>query len=149
MITKPCPVCSAPYGFHDDAPHEEAVRRIPAHLLLPTHAVEKAARAEVREQARQEWMRRQGRTQMPLQAILARWQVGSGEWTWDQEFDDLWQRDGAALDLLAASVQEAGFREPILLGNDGRIWDGHHRLAVAQRLGIEHVPVEFAQQVTA
>lgn len=46
------------------------------------------------------------------------------------------------LDELATSIQAEGIREPVLLGNDGRVWDGHHRIVVAMRLGIESVPVE-------
>lgn len=43
-MTAPCPVCGAPYGFHDDRPHAAAVQRIPAHLMLPTSSAIKAAR---------------------------------------------------------------------------------------------------------
>jgi hypothetical protein len=40
------------------------------------------------------------------------------------------------------SVVADGFRDPILVGDDSRLRDGHHRLAVAPALGIS-VPVEF------
>ena len=86
---------------------------------------------------------------LPLSVVLSQWRVGSHEWTWDEEFADLWTRDEAALDLLATSVQETGMREPVQLGGDGRVWDGHHRLAVAVVLGLEHVPVEFAHVPSA
>lgn len=35
-----------------------------------------------------------------------------------------------------------GITMPVLIGNDGRLWDGHHRLRIAVRLGIPFVPVE-------
>lgn len=35
---------------------------------------------------------------------------------------------------------------PILLGTDGRVWDGHHRLCVADMLGLDAVPCEFADR---
>ncbi|MER7971040.1 hypothetical protein ABTX35_18935 [Streptomyces sp. NPDC096080] len=37
----------------------------------------------------------------------------------------------------------------MLIGSDGRLWDGHHRLRIAVRLGIDHVPVELTAHVCA
>lgn len=45
---------------------------------------------------------------------------------------------------LIEAIRAEGIREPILLGNDGRVWDGHHRITVARHLGIRDVPVEFS-----
>lgn len=45
------------------------------------------------------------------------------------------------------SIQEVGMRMPILLGSDGRVWDGHHRFAAAEHLGIPVVPVIFEAEV--
>lgn len=42
---------------------------------------------------------------------------------------------------IAASIAEFGFTNPILAGSDGVIVAGHGRLAAAQRLGLEVVPV--------
>lgn len=42
---------------------------------------------------------------------------------------------------IAASIEEFGFCNPILLGGDGVIVAGHGRLAAAQQLGLEVVPV--------
>src|SRR5690606_24415273 len=47
---------------------------------------------------------------------------------------------------LLTRIREEGIREPILLGTDGRVWDGHHRITVAMHLGLESVPVEFASE---
>lgn len=33
MAPAPCPVCGAPDGFHDEAPHDAAAARIPARLM--------------------------------------------------------------------------------------------------------------------
>lgn len=60
---------------------------------------------------------------------------------WQEEFDWLRQEHGERLDALAASVRKVGILEPILLGTDGRVWDGHHRLCVAYDLGLTSVPV--------
>ncbi|PUE42436.1 site-specific DNA-methyltransferase [Limnohabitans sp. Bal53] len=42
---------------------------------------------------------------------------------------------------IAASIVEFGFTNPILAGSDGVIVAGHGRLAAAQKLGLETVPV--------
>lgn len=42
---------------------------------------------------------------------------------------------------IAASIEEFGFCNPILIGGDGIIVAGHGRLAAAQQLGLETVPV--------
>lgn len=66
------------------------------------------------------------------------------ERTWSDEFAWLWDNHQERMDMLTTSIQENGIQEPILLGSDGRIWDGHHRLAAAMRLGIDKVPVVFS-----
>src|ERR1700683_4071445 len=42
---------------------------------------------------------------------------------------------------IAASIQEFGWTNPILVGADGDVIAGHGRLLAAQRLGITEVPV--------
>jgi hypothetical protein len=63
---------------------------------------------------------------------------------WDAEMDYLRAEHAVELYALVPSIQRKGVLEPILLGNDGRVWDGHHRLCVALDLGITHVPVIHA-----
>jgi hypothetical protein len=83
---------------------------------------------------------------MPLHALLRDYRDGDGR-GWQTEFDWLESHHGDRLDKLTTSVQESGIREPILLGDDGRVWDGRHRLAVAQRLGLDYVPVRRADSL--
>ncbi|MDQ1321550.1 MAG: hypothetical protein QG655_2795 [Actinomycetota bacterium] len=49
---------------------------------------------------------------------------------------------------IAASIAEFGFTNPILAGSDGVIVAGHGRLAAAQKLGIEMVPVVVLDHLT-
>ena len=49
---------------------------------------------------------------------------------------------------IAASIVEFGFTNPILAGSDGIIVAGHGRLAAAQRLGLEQVPVVVLDHLT-
>lgn len=52
------------------------------------------------------------------------------------------QEERAYLDKLKADVAANGVRNPLVL-EDGRLMDGSHRLAVADELGLEDLPVEL------
>lgn len=80
---------------------------------------------------------------MPLADLLRDYQDGD-ERGWPMEFYLLRGTHWAALRHLVESIKAEGIRTPILLGNDGRVWDGHHRLCVADMLGLDEVPVKFA-----
>ena len=53
-----------------------------------------------------------------------------------------------AVDAVAASLKEFGFRQPIVVDVDGVIVCGHTRFKAAQRLGLEKVPVHVAKDLT-
>jgi ParB-like chromosome segregation protein Spo0J len=55
----------------------------------------------------------------------------------------------AAVDKVAASIQEFGFRQCIVVDKDGVIIVGHVRLRAAKKLGLTHVPVHVAANLTA
>jgi len=63
---------------------------------------------------------------------------------WGVEFEWLRQNSGDATMRLLHLIKRDGIQEPILLGNDGRVWDGHHRIYVAFLLRMGEVPVEYA-----
>jgi hypothetical protein len=46
--------------------------------------------------------------------------------------------------MLEEHIKNNGIPSAVLLGKDGRVWDGHHRITAARRLGFEYIPVEFA-----
>lgn len=81
----------------------------------------------------------------PLRRILTEVRCGSADWSWDEEWADLDRRHAETgyLDTLEAQIRERGITMPVLIGSDGRLWDGHHRLRIAVRAGIEYVPVEI------
>lgn len=54
----------------------------------------------------------------------------------------------AAVDKVAASIKEFGFKQPIVVDKDGIIIAGHTRLKAAQKLGIKEVPVIYADDLT-
>jgi len=54
----------------------------------------------------------------------------------------------AAVDAVAASLKEFGWRQPIVVDTDGVIIVGHTRWKAAQKLGLEHVPVHVATDLT-
>ncbi len=53
-----------------------------------------------------------------------------------------------AIDKVAASIREFGFRQPIVVDRAGTIICGHTRLQAARRLGLETVPVHTAESLT-
>ncbi len=60
---------------------------------------------------------------------------------WDEEIALLNELHWVQLKELEISISRHGILEPILIGDDGRCWDGHHRVAVAVRLGLDEIPV--------
>jgi ParB-like chromosome segregation protein Spo0J len=58
-----------------------------------------------------------------------------------------WHND-AAVDAVAASIREFGFRQPIALDEDGVIVVGHTRYKAALKLGLTEVPVHVAVGLT-
>src|SRR5579862_5422057 len=54
----------------------------------------------------------------------------------------------AAVDKVAASIQEFGFRQPIVVDTEGVIIVGHVRLRAAKQLGLTEVPVHVAANLT-
>src|SRR5205807_9192992 len=53
-----------------------------------------------------------------------------------------------AVDKVAASIQEFGWRVPIVLDKNGVIICGHTRLLAAKKLGLQEVPVHVADDLT-
>ncbi len=58
------------------------------------------------------------------------------------------RRNEAAIEAVAASIREFGFRQPIVVDKQGVIVAGHTRFAAAKRLGLEAVPVVVADDLT-
>lgn len=81
---------------------------------------------------------------MALHQLIKNYQPSSGDWGWDEEYADLHRREPDKMRRLAANVEIFGFRNPVRLGDDGRVWDGHRRICAAVRLGLYWVPVERA-----
>ena len=58
------------------------------------------------------------------------------------------RQNDAAVDAVAASIREFGFRQPIVVDPDDVIICGHTRFKAAQQLGLEKVPVHVARDLT-
>lgn len=96
---------------------------------------------------------------MKLADLLASCRPGSADgrtWTWDDEERDILDREclccgepGHYQRQLEAHLAEHGFTDltgGVCLGTDGRVWDGHHRIVAARRLGIDEVPIETPEE---
>lgn len=58
------------------------------------------------------------------------------------------RKNDAAVDAVAASIREFGFKVPIIVDKDGVIVAGHTRLSAAKKLGMKTVPVIRADDLT-
>jgi site-specific DNA-methyltransferase (adenine-specific) len=58
------------------------------------------------------------------------------------------RNNDSAVDVVANSINEFGFKVPIIIDKSNIIIAGHTRLKAAQKLGIEEVPVIIADDLT-
>lgn len=86
--------------------------------------------------------------EIPVTELMEGWRPGSqgDDWTWSYEYVYCWMSDGPRTTSIIERVKNEGIgfddiENPITLGDDGRVWDGHHRILIARYLGIETVKV--------
>ncbi|MBX3404077.1 MAG: ParB N-terminal domain-containing protein, partial [Phycisphaeraceae bacterium] len=72
------------------------------------------------------------------------------QWTVDRvkPYESNPRRNDGAVEAVARSIREYGFRQPIVVDKDGVIVVGHTRLKAALHLGLTEVPVHVAQELT-
>lgn len=58
------------------------------------------------------------------------------------------RRNDSAVDAVAASIQEFGWKQPIVVDRDGIIIAGHTRYKAAKKLGLKDVPVVVADDLS-
>lgn len=83
------------------------------------------------------------RHEVPLRSFLEVIRDGD-ERGWNEEYAFLWGNHRERMEDLGRAVISEGILEPILVGSDGRVWDGHHRVGVAIALGLETIPITFS-----
>lgn len=68
------------------------------------------------------------------------------DWTWNKEFHELTtsENHAAKTQWLIQDIKEHGMKEPVLIGDDNRCWDGHHRVVAAIHLGMSMIPCRYA-----
>lgn len=106
---------------------------------------------------------------MDVREIQQQWRPGSQDppWTWWDEERDLLSQPcpsesarqhgidatcplgdrcygaGCYQRALEDHLRDLGrVEQPVCLGPDGRVWDGHHRIVAARRLGFYTIPIE-------
>lgn len=63
-------------------------------------------------------------------------------------YEDNPRRNDGAVQAVAASLREFGWKQPIVVDADGTIVVGHTRYKAAQALGMDEVPVVVASDLT-
>lgn len=81
---------------------------------------------------------------LPLATVTSRYRDGD-EHGWDTEFGIIHREFPADLLGIRRSMEAEGQMNPVLLGSDGRVWDGHKRLAAATDLGWKTVKVTYPE----
>lgn len=79
---------------------------------------------------------------MSAVAVIRQYRDGDDR-GWPEELRYLWTERRPHMLVLLDDVAVSGFYEPVVLGNDGRVWDGHHRIGVALALQLS-LPVVVA-----
>ena len=71
-------------------------------------------------------------TELTIPEFMYKVRPGSGDWTWEQEVEDLLRDElhASRISELEEKIELEGQWDPVLVGSDGRLWDGHHRAAV-------------------
>jgi len=59
------------------------------------------------------------------------------------------RKNAGAVEKVASSIREFGFRQPIVVDGKGVVIAGHTRLLAAQSLGLHEAPVHVAEGLTA
>lgn len=84
---------------------------------------------------------------MAVRTVFETWRPGSHAWGWAEEYADIMAQEKTPHIRARVDAEGIGFQDhiaPILLGSDGRVWDGHHRLCLARERGLATVMVERA-----
>lgn len=74
--------------------------------------------------------------------VLAFTEPGDRDWSWKSQFEWLEEHHQSALNLLMVDLSLNGQKFPLYIGDDGRLWDGHHRLWCAVHLGWPTIRVD-------
>ena len=65
-----------------------------------------------------------------------------------REYDNNPRNNDGAVDAVAASIREFGFKVPVIVDGDNVIVAGHTRVKAARELGMETVPCIIADDLT-
>lgn len=58
------------------------------------------------------------------------------------------RKNDDAVDTVAKSIQEFGFKNPLIIDGNGIVWCGNTRLKASRKLGLEEVPCIVADDLT-
>lgn len=58
------------------------------------------------------------------------------------------RKNDNAVDSVAKSIEKYGFRNPIIIDTDGKVWCGNTRLKASIKLGLEEVPCIVVEDLT-
>jgi ParB-like chromosome segregation protein Spo0J len=80
---------------------------------------------------------------MTLRRFLREIAPGSFDppYSWDDEADHLWANEPERMSRLVDDIARNGQARPVMVGDDGRLWDGHHRVTALRHLGRTYLTI--------
>jgi hypothetical protein len=85
---------------------------------------------------------------VPLAEFLAWTEPGDRDWSWNSQFRYLQDPDNGHTDRLREifwSLTYDGQKEPVQVGPDSRLWDGHHRVWALVASGARTIRVDYVE----
>lgn len=64
------------------------------------------------------------------------------DYTWATEAQRLWLEEPDYMCGLVRHLADGGEYEPVTIGDDGKLWDGHHRVVALMALGERFIRVQ-------
>ena len=81
-------------------------------------------------------------SEVRLVNFLAFTEPGDQDWSWRSQFKWLEEHHHAKLLALLEDIWLEGQKVPVLVGDDFRVWDGHHRIYCLVDLGYDTIKVK-------
>jgi hypothetical protein len=78
---------------------------------------------------------------VPIGVFLAWTEPGDQDWSWRSQFKWLVKNHAEQLASLRQDIAWRGQLVPVIVGSDGRLWDGHHRVYAIVELGWPNITV--------
>jgi len=85
---------------------------------------------------------------VPMAEFLAFTEPGDQDWSWNSQFRYLQDPENGHTEQLRKlfwDIKYSGQEEPVQVGPDSRLWDGHRRVWAIVALGLPTIKVDYVK----